>query len=269
MPGISPIVTGTISTDFCHKKPGKFSGDMMDLLHKILPRDSDLVGETYYEPDSGNTKIWDISDDTNETYLVQTEAGYAGGSCGYTLVAVRANEDGNVQQLYEDCGAIDSVLNISHNGIRDFMVWYSAWYSDVPHYFRYNGKEFVEYSNPSPADPEEEIRKVITKSDTASLLPYDHINFQYVNFGDTLFTYILAEDMLDKKYLLKEINSRHYQLVGDFEADFYPDVLEHKTKGMNDLRFQNSGCVYTFYRWNGKQYVLWKKVSICAGVPST
>src|ERR1044072_6361416 len=108
-------------SQFVQPKAGQLPLDMLELFHVAFPPGQ---GNSYYEPDSANTKIeWLSWPGEEEMVLIQTGAGYGTGSCGWTIVAGLYNGyDGTFTKLLDECGVVDTIFSIKHNGVNDFST---------------------------------------------------------------------------------------------------------------------------------------------------
>ncbi len=238
------------------KFPPKFNRILCTLLSNDTGNRS-----VFITPDSSNTRVVDISTDTNSVYLIQTRAGsMMTGSCGDYIAVVRVRNN-LLETLFSDCGSIDSVFEIAHNGLHDFTLNYRYYYSLVPLFYRYDGEKFVEYKDPTPGDPYTMIQRAILEAKTDDYLGGDSIQVQYVDLGSPDF--IFAKHTFTGIYLVKENSSRSFSVVNYFEDGWDVDILEKKTNGMNDLKISESPYNIGFYQWNGKHYVLISRSGLC------
>jgi hypothetical protein len=237
------------------KAPGKFPEEINNLLHLALPHDSGSV-DRYNEPDSSNTHLFRLSRDTNEVYLIETEAGYMTGSCGWLVMAFRIKN--NLPEIFfNECGSVDSIFRVSHNGLYDFSVRYRYWVSETPLLYRFNGKEFVEYNDPTPPSLQTLLARVITAYN-----PKDAVSsygmpvlFEYITLGNS--TYMLARHYCGV-YIVREFSSDDLRVINYFEKGESLDIMEKETGGMNDIKVWEGLTEYSYYKWDGKKYV-WKE----------
>lgn len=239
----------------------KFSPEINRILCTLLANDSGN-SSFFIIPDSSNTRVIDISTDTNAVYLIETSAGsMMTGSCGDYIAVVRARNS-LLETLFSDCGSIDSVFEIAHNGLHDFTLNYRYYYSLVPLFYRYDGEKFVEYKDPKPDDPYTMIQRAILEEKNEDYIGGDSIQVQYVDLGSPDF--IFAKHTFTGIYLVKENSSRSFTVVNYFEDGWDVNILERKTNGMNDLKISESPYNIGFYQWNGKHYVLISRSGLCA-----
>jgi hypothetical protein len=250
------VVHDSVVVTVATKLPGKFPEETNDLLHLILPRDSGST-DRYYEPDSSNTHLFRLSRDTNEVYLVETEAGAnIPGSCGWLVMAFRMKN--NLPEIFfNECGSVDSIFPVSHNGLYDFSVRYRYWVSETPFLYRFNGKEFVEYNDPTPPSLQTLLARVITAYN-----PKDAVSsygmpvlFEYITLGNS--TYMLARHYCGV-YIVREFSSDDLRVINYFEKGESLDIMEKETGGMNDIKVWEGLTEYSYYKWDGKKYV-WKE----------
>jgi hypothetical protein len=232
----------------------KFSPEVNQILNVVLPNDTE-PDFRFVPPDSSNTRVFDISTDTNSVYLIETNAGVGGwtGSCGAMILVVRKRKN-IVETLFNDCGSVDTVLDIAHNGMHDFKIRYREFYSKVPLFYRYDGKRIIQYADPQPEDFYTMIRETIKEFKSGDYLGDDSLQFTYADFGSS--DIFMVKHSVMGIYLIKENSSRSFEVVNYFSEGCDVDILENKTMGMHDIRITEISYKIAFYQWNGKQYAL-------------
>lgn len=232
--------------------PGKFHPDILRMLDEVIGTNATV---SYVLPDSSNTKIyplnaWPVGE---KTVIVETNAGNAGESCGAQLYVARYSmEDERWATLLHTCGAVDTVLPVSHNGLFDFVLC-DKW--DMDHWaFRFDGTRFVETELYAPSPDELEVRTWISAYEGyGAYLP--DVSLSYIHLGKEARPFILAGEAAAGKYLFARGTFGKIGFVCAFPGAMQVDFLEHVHKGMPDIRTFDVNYVYGSYEWNGQEYV--------------
>lgn len=234
------------------KTPGHFPGEMVDIFLQLEPRNS--PGYTYRLPDSANTKMTWISYWPNENaLLIETTAGYEKGSGGADIIVGVYDSTQNVwQQIFYDLGALDSVYDISHNGLYDFSYNYK-W--GEPMRQEFDGHEFKEAAAKQYLSDTDRIAVIIARQEGYG----DFLDFEYTReeifLDETSKPFIVAADASYGKYLIREDPHGEFQLLNYFENAVQIDILSKKHNAKSDIKVTNWNMTYSVYRWNGWCYV--------------
>lgn len=243
---------------------GKFDPEIVEMFHVIFPFDG---GGNYTEPDSMNTRIfwidrWHFPDAPVQYVLVETSAGYLGGTCGYEIKAgMYYQEELKWKTLISDCGLVDSVFPLKHNGICDFTVSY-RWQDPVR--YQYNGVDLVPTKNASPVSDTVLIAHIID-----SVLKTENMNYimEYVvprlewtslYLDSTANPYFFIQYGMDGLFIIREESPHEFGLVNFLEKAVEVDIQNKVHKGIPDIRTTHTDYTDRFYRWNGQRYELYR-----------
>jgi hypothetical protein len=246
------IVTVAVSySPQTYKLPGKFDAEIEAMLREILAADSTRI---LTEPDSSNTRIfwldaWPVSD---ETVLVETYAGEPAGSCGATIKVCRYSQStDHWMVLRNECGTVDTVLSISHNGLFDFVIR-DKW--DMDHWaFRFDGVHIVETELQMPQSDFFNVQRVICEKEGLGPINLD-LRLSYLNLGDDSIPFIIAEEGFAGKYFFTRNKYGQAELLFGLPDAAQIDFLETQHQGMPDFRTFDVTYKYGFYEWNGRVY---------------
>jgi hypothetical protein len=236
---------------------GKFLSRMVHIFHRVFPRDD--FGNPYYEPDSGNTTFHWLNPWPGEenTILIETSAGYRGGTCGRNIVVARFDtltEKWNV--LMDDCGALDSVFDISHNGLLDFTVSY-RWNSNVR--YIYDGHAFADIPCETELSDTEQIRYILAKREGFQDWFEFAFHMQSVVLDSSKCPFYIANVSMMERCLIHEERPGEFELINVFEDALWLDILQTKHDGMPDVHTPCWNGTNVWYRWNGMKYVEYKR----------
>lgn len=239
------------------KPAGNFPPEVVELFHEIIPHD--VPEWTYCEPDSANTRIWPLTTwpDEEDVLLIQTDAGYAGGSCGWNIIVARYDSDSakwNI--LLNDCGAVDSVYGISHNGLLDFSVRY-RWSPTARYIF--NGSLYVPVEEKITSSDSEYVAEILARECGYGSYRGFSFGMEYVTLDSSTAPYIIAWEGSFGKYLVHEESSGDFALIMFFEDAVQIDILSRESYGMPDIRTVCINMTNIYYRWNGRKYLEYKR----------
>jgi len=237
---------------------GRFPQRMNHLFHQIFPRD--YSGATYYEPDSGNTTFHWLNawpDDEN-TLLIETGAGYAGGSCGCNIVVVKFDTVAEKwTRMVDECGWVDSVYNISHNGLHDFLIGH-RW--DESERYIFDGKAFVPLAEEIVLTDSQQVKHIIAEREGYGDWVDFTFSMQSVVLDSSKCPYYIANESALERCLIHEERPGEFKLINVFEDADEIDILQKKHLGMPDIHTPCWNGRHIYYRWNGSQYVEYKRV---------
>ncbi len=230
--------------------PGRFDKATMRMLEDILEVDSSM---SHTEPDSSNTRIfwlnaWPVTD---ETVLIETCAGNTKGSCGAQLVVARYSEStGHWVKMFDQCGAVDTILPISHNGLLDFIIC-DKW--DMDHWaYRFDGSKFVEMSLFTPQSDYFRIHDLVSEMEGYGPI---ELTISYLNLGKDSMPIIVTGEGIGGKYFFTRNTYGEAVFLCEFPDAAQIDFLETEHNGMPDIRTFDTTYKYGFYEWDGKEYV--------------
>lgn len=242
---------------------GQFAPEVVEMFHVIFPMD---YSGNYYEPDSTNTRIYYLDSFLSEEpdqimVLIETSAGYPGGSCGLNIKAgwYYPYEE-KWEQLAHDCGVIDTVHSLRHSGCHDFTTS-DKWGQNKVRY-QFDGTTYQQHDELKPLNDTDQIVKIMN-----SELPYkdrDYVrefivpdlHWNYVNLDSTNNLYLFLQCSMDGLFLVHEDKPGEWSLVNFFKQDVDLDILNTVHNGFPDIRTFNLNYVYNIYRWNGSKYIL-------------
>ncbi len=233
--------------------PGKFPDAMVKIFHDLFP--IDLDSWAYHEPDSGNTTFWSLtlwnSDDT--VLLIETYAGYAGGSCGQSIVVAKYDVDSaSWQAILHDCGSVDTVHNISHNGMFDFTVRY-RW--SPPSRYIYSGKEYFPIEQKIVLTDSQQVARILGKKEGYGEWFDFSFEMEYVVLDSGKCAYIIANESAMEKCLIHEESPGVFRLINVFENAVQIDILKKHHFGMPNIRTVCWNMNNVYYQWNGSEYI--------------
>jgi hypothetical protein len=233
------------------QQPGQFDPKTMRMLLGLMQIDT---SRPYQLPDSSNTRIfwldaWPVNE---ETILLETYAGNAGGSCGATIEVFRYSSENHAwEQMLSECGAVDTVLTVSHNGLYDFVIR-DKWAQD--HWaYRFNGQEIVEADFYFPLS---DLELVAIDFDYGKFyIESGDIKISYMRLGKDSLPYMIVQTALSEKYLYRKDEYNRPIRVNYFENAYQIDFVEEHHNGMPDVRTFDAVCNCTCYQWDGAAYV--------------
>lgn len=233
------------------KPAAKFPDEIARMFHEIVPND---YGSLYHEPDSGNTHIYWLNVwSENEVVLIETSAGYTGGSCGWNIMVCAYDSlSSRWNIIMEDCGSLDTVHDVSHNGLLDFSVNY-RW-SPTSRYV-YDGRNYVALEEKHILSDSEQVAKLLGESSGYG----DYLDFtyemHYLVLDSTKNPYIVAWEGAMERCLIHEEKPGEFKLINKFVDAVQIDVLNKKHYSMPDIRTVCWDMTNVYYRWNGSKYV--------------
>ncbi len=241
---------------------GKFDPEIVKMFHVIFPMNS---GGNYTEPDSLNTIIhwidkYSWSESSEQFVLIETSAGYMGGSCGYDIKAGRYYPDpGKFEQLLSDCGQIDSIYGLKHNGVCDFEITY-RWQEPIR--YQFDGEELVAYTVKRPFTDTAFIAGLIDSISGFKNLPYVNeyiipsLQWYVVNLDSSSNPYQFVQWDMDGLFIIHEERPNEFRLVNFLEGATEVDVQNSSHHGFPDIRTTHVDFTDRVYRWDGRKYKL-------------
>jgi hypothetical protein len=231
--------------------PGRFDKATMRMLEDILEIDS---SQSFTEPDSSNTRIfwldaWPVKE---ETVIVETYAGNTMGSCGASIEIARYDSEVDDWVIIKrECGAVDTILPISHNGLFDFVIR-DKW--DQDHYaFRFDGIDIVETKLAHPPADAFEIENIIC-GETGFIPGILDIQLSYLNLGVDSVPFIIASEGILDKYLFIRGKYGKPELIAHYPESYQIDFMDIHHNGMPDMRTLEINYSHVYYEWDGTAY---------------
>lgn len=232
------------------------------MFHVIYPPEP---GSVYTEPDSNNTRMWHedpwVVPWREQVILIETDAGTAGGSCGFKIAAGTYDPDaGRWYGMVNECGNVDMVYSLQHNGMNDFSIT-DKWGQNKVRY-EFTGKTYnAERVPQSPSDTD-----LIAVLVDRELRDYDYtyvredllLNVEWNNLrlDSSESRYLFIQCGMTGLFIIGEEQPHAFSLVNFFESDVEVDILSTCHNGMPDLHTFNLNYRYHVYHWNGSRYVL-------------
>lgn len=262
MPQCSSAAGTITSESITQSGAGKFPQEITEMFHVIYPPEPGCV---YVEPDSSNTRIWYVDalamEWMEQVLLIETDAGPAGGSCGFKIVAGRYDpETHRWQGMMNECGNVDMVYSLRHTGMNDFSIS-DKWGQHKVRY-QYDGTTYTGSTVQQPLSDTDLIAVLVQRE----LPDYDYnyvredlllnVEWNNISLDSSSTRYLFIQCGMEGVFIIREDRSHEFSLVNFFEDDLEVDIGKTMHKGVPDIQTFNLNYRYNIYHWNGKKYVL-------------